>query len=92
MLSQLIDFEKGKLTLSQEGTKILTSLDKHANVNVVFVFGNARSGKSFMMNALTGVPGLFKGALTRRVLPPLDLTVFAFCCSGEQQRAVHARR
>ena len=43
---QLIDFEKGKLTVSSEGTKILTSLDKNHNANVLFVFGNVCTASS----------------------------------------------
>jgi len=57
---KLIDFDKGKLTINEEGSHILSGLPKNDNANLLFIFGNARSGKSFMMNCLVGVPGMFK--------------------------------
>jgi len=38
----------------------LAKLPKKQDSNLIFIFGNARSGKSFMMNCLTGVRGLFR--------------------------------
>lgn len=39
---------------------MLQELDSKRPLNLAFIFGNARSGKSFMLNALTGVQSLFK--------------------------------
>jgi AAA+ ATPase superfamily predicted ATPase len=46
--------------VEEGGARLLRSLDKNTNANLLFIFGNARSGKSFLMNCLVGVPGLFK--------------------------------
>jgi hypothetical protein len=56
---KLIDVAKGKLILSKPGVDLLRGLPISSNLNLVFVFGNARSGKSFLLNCLTGQPGLF---------------------------------
>ncbi len=60
----LIDFEKGNLAVTEKGGDLLKKLDKDENCNLVFIFGNARSGKSFMMNCLVGARGLFQVANT----------------------------
>lgn len=57
---KLIDVHQGELKVSPEGGKLLTDLDASKNCNLCFVFGNARSGKSFMMNCLSGIRGLFQ--------------------------------
>mmetsp|Transcript_46774 Transcript_46774/g.92036 ORF Transcript_46774/g.92036 Transcript_46774/m.92036 type:complete len:605 (+) Transcript_46774:76-1890(+) len=57
---KLIDFNKGNLSVVEEGGKLLDKLPKDKNANLLFIFGNARSGKSFMMNCLTGTRGMFK--------------------------------
>jgi hypothetical protein len=49
-----------KLVVGAEGQAILQALPGDRDCNLIFVFGNARSGKSFMLNCLTGVPGLFQ--------------------------------
>lgn len=58
--AKLIDFDKGNLSVCEDGGKLLDKLPKNKNTNLLFIFGNARSGKSFMMNCLTGVRGMFK--------------------------------
>jgi len=57
---KLIDVNKGKLVLAQQGTAALRSLPVSAPLNLCFIFGSARSGKSFLMNCLSGTPGLFQ--------------------------------
>jgi hypothetical protein len=58
---QLIEFDaNNQLVVTESGTKLLNKQKKSRNMNMLFIFGNARSGKSFMMNCLLGVPGLFK--------------------------------
>eukprot|EP00457_Paulinella_chromatophora_P001921 gb/GEZN01001923.1/.p1 GENE.gb/GEZN01001923.1/~~gb/GEZN01001923.1/.p1 ORF type:complete len:672 (+),score=109.52 gb/GEZN01001923.1/:59-2074(+) len=56
----LISFDDGKLEVKEEGTRLLNGQGGDVPINLIFIFGNARSGKSFMMNCLTGVRGLFK--------------------------------
>jgi hypothetical protein len=55
---KLIDLTKGKLSVNKEGISALNQQLNH--LSSIFVFGNARSGKSFLMNCLAGVHGLFK--------------------------------
>ncbi len=57
---QLIEFENGTLKVVDGGSNVLKKLAKTKKINLMFIFGNARSGKSFMMNCLAGVRGLFK--------------------------------
>jgi len=57
---KLIDFNKGKLAISEEGSRVLSELSPEQATNLMFIFGNARSGKSFLMNCLLGVPSAFK--------------------------------
>ena len=38
----LIDFEKGVLSVTQKGAKVLTGLKAKKHCNLVFIFGNAR--------------------------------------------------
>lgn len=57
---QLINLENGYLEVSEEGCSVLTNRGETKKFNLVFIFGNARSGKSFMMNCLVGARGLFK--------------------------------
>jgi len=52
--------EQYTLTVAKEGGGLLTELDASHTLNLMFIFGNARSGKSFMLNRLVGVPSLFK--------------------------------
>src|SRR4051812_48670608 len=47
---KLLEIEKnGKLSVSSQGCQVLAGLDKQQACNLMFIFGNARSGKSFMM-------------------------------------------
>src|SRR4051794_16263298 len=55
---KLIDVSKGKLILAKSGVELLRSLPATSPLNLLFIFGNARSGKSFLMNCLSGCPGL----------------------------------
>lgn len=57
---KLIELNEGQLAVTEAGGKILKSQKKNRNINLVFIFGNARSGKSYMMNCLAGQPGLFR--------------------------------
>lgn len=57
---KLINFDNGQLSLSQDGGNLLKNMDAKKQANLLFVFGNARSGKSFLMNCLVGKPGVFK--------------------------------
>lgn len=59
---QLIEFPKdtAQLKVSSKGLKVLKGLPSNKSCNLCFIFGNARSGKSFMMNCLSGVRGLFQ--------------------------------
>lgn len=57
---KLIEVHKGKLVLSRQGVELLRAQPAAQHLNLVFIFGNARSGKSFLMNCLSGVPGLFR--------------------------------
>ena len=57
---KLIDVSKGKLILAKSGVELLRSLPPANPLNLLFIFGNARSGKSFLMNCLSGCPGLFQ--------------------------------
>lgn len=50
---KLIDAKtEGNFYLTDEGKAVLDGLDPKKYCNLVFIFGNARSGKSFMMNRL----------------------------------------
>eukprot|EP00808_Paulinella_micropora_P002984 g5923.t1 len=57
---QLISFDDGKLEVVPAGAQLLNAISSEQPVNLVFIFGNARSGKSFMMNCITGVRSLFR--------------------------------
>lgn len=57
---KLIDFNNGMLALNEDGIKVLSKMDPEKKANLMFIFGNARSGKSFMMNCLAGTRGLFQ--------------------------------
>jgi hypothetical protein len=57
---QLIELNEGQLGVTEAGAKVLKSQKKNRNINLMFIFGNARSGKSYMMNCLAGQPGLFR--------------------------------
>ena len=46
----LIGFDKGKVNVTAEGSQLLKSIDKASSLNGCFIFGSARSGKSFLMN------------------------------------------
>lgn len=50
---KLIDVSKeGQFRVTKDGGKILASAGAGVPLNLVFIFGNARSGKSFLMNQL----------------------------------------
>jgi len=57
---KLINVNKGKLEMAKDGISLLRSLSPTSALNLAFCFGNARSGKSFLMNCLSGTPGLFR--------------------------------
>jgi hypothetical protein len=46
---KLIDVIKSKLQVQPEGAALLGGMDPKTAVNLMFIFGNARSGKSFMV-------------------------------------------
>lgn len=57
---QLLSLEQGHLALSVGGEEVLAKQDPNRHLNLCFIFGNARSGKSFMMNCLSGRQGIFQ--------------------------------
>jgi len=55
---KLIDAKsEGNFFVAEGGKNVLNGLDPEKNCNLVFIFGNARSGKSFMMNRLLTTSG-----------------------------------
>lgn len=53
------EHEGGRLTANDRARDVLDGVGGNQAVNVVMIFGAARQGKSFLMNALTGFDHLF---------------------------------
>jgi hypothetical protein len=58
------DQPSGEVQVADAGSTLLQNLPSDTPLNLVFVFGLARTGKSFLLNCLSGVRGLFKVANT----------------------------
>ncbi|KAH8053905.1 palmitoyl-(protein) hydrolase [Aureococcus anophagefferens] len=59
MSTSWLSMKKDDLRVNPKATKFLSSLGDQP-LHLVSVFGAARQGKSFLMNALSGMDGVFK--------------------------------
>lgn len=75
-----VNSKTNEFSVTPEATKFLESFGEEDNFNIIFIFGNARSGKSFLMNQIiTGAGGNGKFKVMNQAQPctkGIDLSRF----------------